>query len=188
MRSFFHLAAGVSLFICLTASLSFADNTGIYLGAGVGQSAIKISDTDPSFGNFDVDSDDTAWKAFLGWRPLGFLAVEAGYRDFGSGSDSSGTLRSAADVNAFDASVLGILPVGPIDVFARAGLVAWDAEVKLNDGSTFEKTDYDSEDLIYGAGLGFRLGSLGVRGEYEIIDANEFSDIEMWNLNAFFMF
>lgn len=187
MRNLYHKIAWAFLILCFTASFSFADNTGIYLGAGVGQSAIKISDSAPSFGNFDVDSDDTAWKAFLGWRPLGFLAVEAGYRDFGSANDSSASGTSGADINAFDASLLGILPVGPIDVFARAGLVAWDAEVTLN-GSTFEKTDYDSEDLIYGAGLGFRLGSLGVRGEYEVIDASEFSDIEMWNLNAFFMF
>lgn len=173
----------------LVTSIAIADDrSGMYIGAGIGQSAVQIADQDPTFGDFDIDSDDTAWKAFLGWRPIALIAIEGGYRDFGAPKDSAGPLSSKTDLEAFDASVLGIIPIGPVDIYGRVGQIWWDATLDNSDGILASEIEYDGEDLIYGGGVGFFIGQFGVRGEYEVVDANEFSDLEMWNLNVVLSF
>ena len=61
---------------------------GLYLGAAIGQAGIKDNINTETF-----DSNDAAYKAFIGWRfkvPVVNLAVEGAYTDFGKPSQTLG--------------------------------------------------------------------------------------------------
>ena len=61
---------------------AYAQLPDAYVGAGVSQARL-----DNIFGSGrDFDLNNTAWKAFVGVRPIPFLAVEADYMDLGSKS------------------------------------------------------------------------------------------------------
>ena len=100
------LASAASL---LGTAANAADN-GFYLGAGVGQTDVKVDE-----GIVQVDGDDTAFKVIAGFRPLDFFAVELNYIDFGNVEDSGFKVEGSA----FTAYAVGFLPLGPVDLFAN---------------------------------------------------------------------
>ena len=64
------------------------NESGFYAGAGVGQFDVKIDNFDDVDDTIDrYDSDDTAWKAFGGWRMNPYLAFELAYVNLGSPDD-----------------------------------------------------------------------------------------------------
>ena len=168
---------GVAL-LGLSAPALGADN-GIYIGGAVGQANIEVDDLDDLTGA-DFKGDDTGFKFIVGIRPLDWLAVEANYVDFGSPDDSVQGTRVSADGDGITASVLGFLPVGPVDLFARVGLISWDTNV--------EGLSTDGTDLAYGAGVQFRVWSISLRAEYEIFDADEIDELNMVSIGATFTF
>jgi OOP family OmpA-OmpF porin len=161
-----------------------------YLGAGAGESStddLSVADLDDgSFVDGSLDDSDTAIKAFVGYRFLKFVAIEVGYVDLGeftiegtsdgSGPDFfAGPVDAAAEVDGYDVSVLGILPIGKrLKVFARAGYYLWDSEVTVSNGGLSLSEDDDGEDTLIGAGASFRLGAgIDVRAEYEQFDVDD---------------
>ncbi|HEY4368193.1 MAG TPA: outer membrane beta-barrel protein [Steroidobacteraceae bacterium] len=169
-------------FLLLTGLLGFAatagaaDN-GFYLGASIGQSNVKIDE-----GLAPVDGDDTGYKLIAGIRPLDWLAVEATYVDFGKVKDGA----AVSENDGLAAYVVGFLPVGPVDVFAKGGLVKSDASVKLSGiGKTFNS---DGTDFAYGIGAQFRLLSLSLRAEYEVFDVKDVKDLNMLSVGVTYTF
>lgn len=165
----------------LTWSLSSqaADN-GFYLGAGVGRSDIQF-DSD-AVSEFDFDGGDTGWKLIAGFRPLDWLAVEASYVDFGKPDDHG----AAIDVDGFAAFGVGLLPVGPVDLFAKLGLVNYDASGSIR--NVGEVLDDSGTEFTWGAGVQFRLLSLSVRAEYEMFDVKGVDDVNMLSLSVTYTF
>ena len=158
------------------ATAGAADN-GFYLGASIGQSNVKIEQ-----GLAQVDGDDTGYKLIAGIRPLDWLAVEASYIDFGTVKDGA----AVSDNNGVSAFVVGFLPIGPVDLFAKGGLVKSDSSVKLNGlGKAF---DSDGTDFAYGVGAQFRLLSLSLRGEYEVFDVKDVKDLNMLSVGVTYTF
>lgn len=158
------------------ASAGAADN-GFYLGASIGQSNVKIEQ-----GLARVDGDDTGYKLIAGIRPLDWLAVEASYIDFGTVKDGA----AKSDNNGVSAFVVGFLPVGPVDLFAKGGLVKSDSSVHLNGlGKAF---DSDGTDFAYGVGAQFRLLGLGLRAEYEVFDVKDVKDLNMLSVGVTYTF
>jgi hypothetical protein len=97
----------------------FADDfLGIYVGAGVGRSALVQDD-------YQIDSHATGWKLLAGWRPISFLGVEAEYTDLGSkGVDTfAGTAHVDTNAKATAVYAVGYLPVPLpwIDLYAKVG-------------------------------------------------------------------
>jgi len=171
--------AGAILFaaaLLLLSAESKADS-GLYIGGSVGIAGVEI-DTGTLVNPVIFDEDDFAWKVFAGYNfdlPILNLGIEAGYVDFGGPSADIGGILFAVDSDGFDAfGVLGI-DLGPIGVFAKAGVIAWDAEVSI-DGVT--DTD-DGTDPAYGIGVKIALGSLALRVEYELFDIEDTEDISM---------
>ena len=73
--------------------------------------------------------------------------------------------------------------VGPVDVFGKLGTIMWDSEAEflgLSDST-------DGNDIGYGLGARFAIGSLEVRGEYEIFDLDG-SDLSMLSLGVAYRF
>src|SRR5262245_53282625 len=59
----------------------------------------------------DFDTDDAGYKIFLGFDFIKFVGIETSYRDLGSHQQTSGGSTINADIEAYDASVRGILPL-----------------------------------------------------------------------------
>ena len=162
--------------LLLMSAESKADS-GFYIGGSVGTAAVELDTGDP-VNPVIFDEDDFAWKAFGGYNfdlPILNLGIEGGYVDFGGPSADIGGILFAVDSDGFDAfGVLGI-DLGPIGVFAKVGVIAWDAEASI-DGVT--DTD-DGTDPAYGIGAKIGLGSLAFRLEYELFDIEDTEDVTM---------
>jgi hypothetical protein len=144
-------------------------DSGFYVGGSLGQSTIE-ADFSGTFDDFD--EDEFSWKAYGGYNfDLVFidLAVEAGYVDFGSPSSNNIDL----DVDGWDVFALAGVELGPIGLFAKAGMIAWDAEASFG---PFRESD-DGTDPAYGVGARFSLGSFEIRGEYEYFDVDSADDV-----------
>ena len=159
------------------ATAGAADN-GFYLGASIGQSNVDIDQGPPAH----VDGDDTGYKLIAGIRPLDWLGVEASYVDFGKVKEGSG---ASAEGDGVTASVLGFLPVGPVDLFAKGGLIKSDADVKQGGHKLFST---DGTDFAYGVGAQFRLLSLGFRAEYEVFDVEHVKDLNLLSVGVTYTF
>jgi len=136
-----------------------ADN-GIYIGGSVGLSGVEEDD-------LDYDTDATGFKVIAGWRFLDWLAIEGNYIDFGSGDDTvlGEDIETSAD--GISLSAVGFLPLGPVDLFARVGVIDWNADVSVDGLGSFGDS---GTDLTYGLGVQFRILSISLRAEYEIFD------------------
>ena len=179
MRKTLAAAALAASFSLLSLPAFSADN-GIYLGASVGQSSVEFDDNIGGQ-NLNFDASATGFKAIAGWRFIDWLAVEANYVDLGSGDDNG----IETDVNGVSLSAVGFLPVGPVDLFARAGIIDWSGDVK---SQTFGNGSDDGTDLTYGVGAQFRVWSLSIRGEYEIFDIDGPDDLDMISVGVTWTF
>ena len=81
-----------------------------------------------------------------------------------------------AEGDGISAFVVGFLPIGPVDLFAKGGLISWDTKVSGFDG--------DGTDLAYGVGAQFRVWSIGIRAEYEVFDVDDVEDLSMVSIGA----
>ena len=161
-------------------------DTGFYAGGSVGQAAIEMDVVD-QVQTFAFDQDDFAWHVYGGFNfglILMDVAVEAGYVDLGGPSMDVLGSQLAVDTTGIDAfGVLGF-DIGPIGVFAKAGMISWDAEASI-DG--FTSTD-DGTDPAYGIGAKFGLDALSIRAEYELYDIEGAEDVSMISVGLVFSF
>jgi len=155
---------------------SFAENdSGFYVGLGAGQFNVEIDDVDTANGIQEAfDSDDTVYKLFAGWRFNPFIGVEVDYVDLGGPEDTVANTKIKAEVSGIAPYVIGTIPLGPIELFAKVGYYFYDVEIS---GQNVVSVDDSGEDLVYGAGGGLTLFEhLHARLEYEIIDVSEVDD------------
>jgi hypothetical protein len=161
-----------------------AAGSGLYMGGSVGSAIIQDSvPTGLQVQEVDFKSNDTGYRLFAGIR-LDSLAIESGYINFGNPDDSNNLGRLQLDLDGFDLSAILNFELGPIDIFGRGGLFFWESETQIQ---TVQFTD-DGADIVLGAGVGFRLGSLGIRGEVEWFDVGDVNDVYFVSIGAVLMF
>lgn len=170
-----------------TAAAHADNEKGFYVGGGVGQFNVKIDDVDDTDEAIErLDDDDTSWKLFAGYRFNPYISLEAAYIDFGGPSDTFEANGSSGDyqveLSGFAPYVIGTLPLGPVELFAKAGYYFYDVDVTadLDDlgGDVFSSSD-SGEDLLYGFGVGATFFEhLHARLEYEKIDSNDVDDAD----------
>jgi outer membrane immunogenic protein len=168
--------AALALVGFAVATPAMADNdSGLYLGAGVGRFNVEvdgIEDVGQTIESFD--SDDTTFKVFAGWRFNQFLGVELDYMDLGSPEDTIDDVRVQAEINGVAPYLIGTIPLGPIELFAKVGYYFYDVKIEAESVDVLDESD---EDLVYGAGIGLTLfGHLHARIEYEIIEVSDVDD------------
>ncbi len=171
----------------LAVSPSANADSGPFIGASVGNATVAAEFSDPGFGNIDFDEDDFAWKVYGGFAfdlPLIDLGVELGYFDLGSPSFDTGVSKVGIDVTGYSAFALAGLNIGPVGVFLKGGYASWDADLQIDD----LKGSEDGSDPAYGAGLRFTLGSVEIRGEYEVFDIDDAEDAYMASLGLVWRF
>jgi hypothetical protein len=174
---------------CSSAFAQGAENDeGFYIGGGVGQFNVKVDDVDDTDEAIQsLDDEDTAWKAFVGWRMNPYFALELAYIDFGGPSDRATAAGSSGDfsvdLSGFAPYVIGTIPLGPVELFGKVGYYFYDvdASVDLDDGPDFDSTSSE-QDLLYGFGVGMTFFErLNARLEYEKIDSGRIDDADaLW--------
>lgn len=167
------LVAFVLLLSCALPAL--ADNEkGLYAGAGVGVFSLKGGDVDSAADIEAIvsgfDSDDTSFKVFAGWRFMPYFSAELAYIDFGGPDDDVSGTNVKAEIDGVAPYLIGTLPLGPLELFAKVGYLFYDLKVEVS-GQELGSVSGNDEDLIYGAGVGITLfGRVNANIEYEKID------------------
>jgi hypothetical protein len=178
-------------FLVLAAEPASAKN-GFYVGGSFGRATLKINDLNLDVEEFDYKADSTSYKIIFGYRFMGFLAVEGNYIDFGSLSDSIDTIEGTVGVNTdlkgFDASAMGMLPLGIADIFAKVGFVSWNADIRAAIGEIVELDTNSGTDLVFGIGAQVRFKGLAVRAEVEYFDIADADSVYLISLGATFTF
>ena len=161
MKKFVFAAAAA---LSLASPAVLAQDTGVYVGAGVGSLGVDI-------GGFS--GDDVGYKVFGGWMFSPYLGAELEYIDGGTAEDRGFEI----DVSGFNASLRGAYPfTEQFSVFAKVGMMFWEADV-----SSFEVTGSDDgEDFSWGVGLGYDFAdNLGVTLEYQGFEIEDTDTVDM---------
>jgi hypothetical protein len=185
------LVAGAVLVLILAAGPVSAKN-GFYVGGSFGQTSLTINDLDLDLESFDYKANTTSYKVIVGYRLMGFFAVEGSYVDFGKLKDSSSAsdepISIQTDLNGFDAFAMGMLPLGIVDIFAKFGFVSWDADIRSAIGEIIALDTDSGTDMVFGLGAQVRFKGLAVRGEVEYFDIADADSVYLISLGATFTF
>ncbi len=164
---------------------------GFYLGGGVGDFSSAVDEInnldDVDDVGIDFSDGDNATKVFAGWNFNRFFAVQGDFVDFGEASGFVSTsARGTSDVQGLAPSIVGTLPIGPIELFGRVGIMFYDVDLNLTGGRVIDES---GEDLVWSAGLGIDvLDRLNLRLEYEEIDIAELDEADALWLTAAWKF
>lgn len=171
-----------------TGARAQENESGFYAGAGVGTFDVEIDDVDDVTTEIErYDSDDTAWKAFGGWRMNPYLAFELAYVNLGSPDDEiAPDTTLTVETDGFAPYVVGTLPIGWFEVFAKAGYYWYEVEARLASPLGSARESETNETFTWSAGLGVNvLERINVRLEYEQFDFDEADDASaLWLTGA----
>lgn len=176
-------ATGAILGVAMMAPAVAAADSGFYLGGSVGNAGVDVT-IDPQLPAFD--ESDTAYKLFAGynWQLSALsLGVEGAYNNFGKPSADFEGVSLAVEPTGFTVFGVAAIGLGPVDVFGKVGYLAWDAD-SIENGEVFSD---DGSDAGYGVGLRFNVGSLEIRGEYELYEVEE-ADVAMVSVGLAYRF
>lgn len=157
-----------------------ADDTGFYLGAGVGESHQEAD---------EFSGHDTAFKLFGGWSINKYFAIEGGYIDAGTRSDTIGVVDIDISSDGFLVEGLARWPLGKVIApYAKFGYAFYDTTLRNSIGNqTFSTSESDS-DFIYGGGIEFKTSTnFRLRVEYEEMDLPG-SHFELYTLAALWQY
>lgn len=151
-----------------------------YAGGSIGKAAV-----DAGIDGFGLDESDSAEKLIAGFifdLPVVDVSIETSYVDFGSPrADGNG---AQLDISGLDAFAVAGLDFGIFGVFAKAGMIAWDADASLGGFSASS----DGTDSAYGVGMRFNVASLFIRAEYEKFDIAAANDVDMLSAGVIWRF
>ena len=169
MKKFTVALLGLS---ALCAASANADE-GLTLGASVGY--VNVEDSDPGF---DFDATDTGYKLFANYEFSNRLAIEGGYIDFGKPEDQFPGFFGQIDASGWNLYGVGNLPLSDgVDLFAKAGIVAWEAD-SIIDGVLVDTED--GNDLALGFGAHWNANqAFGLRAEVDWFDIDEADSVWM---------
>jgi opacity protein-like surface antigen len=134
----------------------------------------------------DVDEEDTGWKIVAGYRASPNLAFEGAFTQFGEAEAPAVALGGPfeAKAQAFSVYGIGLMPVGPLELFAKVGVARIEAEGNV--GAVF--FDDEEIELAYGAGAQFNFGRIALRAEYEKFDTDVIGDLDVISAGITFSF
>jgi Outer membrane protein beta-barrel domain len=171
--------------IALLVTPAFAQAQEIYVGGGLG-SRFEAGTPASNLGSRPPGTSTTGdrYKLFAG---VGFgrqLAVEASYYDFGGSRCCDPIVADFGfDVatDGYSAAVVGRLPLGRIDLFGKLGRLWWEESGHLTLFAGRVRWANRGNDLLTGAGVGFRLTDhVVLRGEWERFEFADNSSDGVW--------
>ena len=168
----------------LMGPVAYADS-GFYIGGSIGNAALSVADID--FGGNDFDDNDSAWKGFAGYifdMPVFDFGIEAAYVDFGVPSETILGENFEIDVTGLSAFGTAGLDWGLFGIFAKAGVVSWDADFAIDN---VDLGSEDGSDAAYGVGFRLNFSSVEVRAEYELFEVED-ADVDMVSVGVLWRF
>jgi len=180
-------SAAAALLVSFIVFAPAESEAGGYIGGSIGQSYIELDAGTPAVpANFD--EEDFGWKLMAGYNfdfAVITLGVEADYVDFGAPSGDVLGSQIEVDANGFAGFGTAGFDLGPVGVFAKLGVISWDASFSV-DG--FDAGSDDGTDTAYGVGVKFSLASVEIRGEYEIYNIEDSDDVAMLSVGLVWRF
>jgi hypothetical protein len=175
------------LAVLLGCALPAAAADGLYLGIGIGAATVKDDVQSSTF-----EADDFAYRGFIGWRfdevPVVDFAVEAAYTNFGKPSQilypSTGVQNVEYALHGPSLAGLVILPLGPLDVYAKGGVLDWNLDQTAN-GATTTRSGTSG---FYGVGAGIYLWKLALRLEYDRYQVKDVDRLQTLTLDVLLQF
>lgn len=151
-----------------------AQDRGIYLGGSWGQAEYADTCDDLALISGCTDNDN-AFRFFAGYQFNRNFGLELGYADLGvvraEGTFLGTPTRFVAETTGFDLTgVLSFTVVDRLSLFGKLGVYRMRTEVDLNFGGAESRDGETNSGLTYGLGLGYGLGILGVRVEWQRYD------------------
>jgi len=188
----------LAILAALVTTPAAAADPGFYFGFDLGQSEFDIDqnaiDRDiigaieqlgltVVAGESEVSTDAFSYGVFLGYQPFRFLAVEAAYVDLAE-AEYKARVTVTDGLQAFDTnsrltaesagptlSLLGMLPIGPWDLYARVGVYFADTDVsartQVDDVSLTLSDSANTEEFLWGLGAGYTAGQWTLRLDYQ---------------------
>lgn len=156
--------------------------SGFYVGGSVGSAKLSYSDADGK-----VNDSDTGYKVFGGYNfgllPMVNLAIEGSYVDYGTLNGNILGEPIQFSNTALQAHLVGGLDLGPVGLFAKAGVSDWKTKFR----SDFFSGSTSGSDPAYGIGAKFQLDAVQIRAEYERIKMDD-ADMDFYSLGAAYTF
>ena len=166
------------------APAAHADNVlGLYASGALGQANVASDNWSQAIVLANPSSfreNNGAWAARVGVRPIPLFAGEVEYYDFGNPSTSvNATTTVGVKMKGTGVYGLVFLPIPLVDIYAKAGMASMRTSTTIAFTCTqpnclpTKPVGFETRDtsLAYGAGLQFKVGDLGVRGEYQRFSA-----------------
>lgn len=182
-------ALAVAALAAASAAQAQDNESGFYAGGGVGTFDVEIDDFDDVDDTIDrYDSDDTAWKAFAGWRMNPYLAFELAYVNLGSPDDEIlPDTRLTVETDGFAPYVVGTIPIGWFELFAKAGYYWYDIEARVSSPFGVARDKDSGSTFTWSAGAGVNVFErVNIRLEYEQFDFDESDDAKaLWLTGAY---
>ncbi len=163
----------------LPAAQAVENPTGFYVGGGLGFSKADSTACDkldrsisPTVSSqLQCDDEDTAWKLFVGWQPVKWAGIEAGFLDLGKLTARGGATDMAAKVDGgFIAATFTLPMLEQVGFYGKGGVYLWDGEFggTLSGVGALPTIEDDDSSGFLGFGFRFPLGErFGMRVEYE---------------------
>ncbi|RPI00088.1 MAG: hypothetical protein EHM72_10245 [Calditrichaeota bacterium] len=171
------------ILICFFPLLASAKQN-VYFGGCVGQSYVQTEISDLEEGDLELDENGFAFKLLAGVRMGSILALEGGYRSFGTVKSKMADINVESNMTGYDLHAIGNIDMKLLILFAKAGVLLWDQEVT---GLSEEITD-EGSDFCWGFGAAFRLGSLSVRAEWERFEVDSYDRLSTLSVGLVFGF
>jgi OOP family OmpA-OmpF porin len=163
------IAAIMAAGIAGPAAAQSKDDSGIYLGGGIGYSQYK--DTCKNL-IVACDDTDTAWRAFAGYQWNRNWMLELGYGNYGevngSGQSTAGPGTFLRETYGADISGIGSFNITTrLALFGRLGAYMMRTTFDQDIPGVLQAHDAKTNSgLMFGAGASYMLGPLGVRAEW----------------------
>ncbi len=184
------ICAAIAGALSLAATPAFAadddHDSGFYLGAALGDFSADlhkpgdVTDTHLTFNRNDAE------RIFAGWRFNPYLSVQLDWSDYGRSTAAASELGLTTKSDALAPAVVGTLPVGPIELFAKVGEAFYNVTANDNGGRLIDSSGHDP---VYGVGIGVTvIKRLNLSAEYERIKMDSFDNADAVWLNASWRF
>jgi hypothetical protein len=187
------MAIGAALVgaLSLAAAPAFAadgddHDSGFYLGAALGDfSADLHRPGDVTSTHLHFNRNDTE-RLFAGWRFGPYISTQLDWSDYGRSQASASELGLTAKSDALTPSVIGTLPIGPVELFAKLGEAFYNVTANNNQGRFIDSSGHDP---VYGVGVGVTvIKRLNLSAEYERVKMNSFDNADAVWLSASWRF
>jgi opacity protein-like surface antigen len=147
--------------------MAFADESGFYIGAGLGAYTIDVDDT-------DFDDGDNVARALVGYQFGENLAIEADYQKLYAVEDDVLGIEAELEADAWGVAIRPMVELTDfIDLYGKVGYTWYDVDARAEIfGVPITESDSDSA-LTYGGGVDLNFGNLSLRGEVSKIDIDD---------------